>query len=89
MLQAVFILLAVILVLVGLATLSSVFSQNLAYKRAEKAAREFCRDNKLQFMELYVLQNHYVLHYQKEDGLYYSKFHFESDGAIIWIKSVA
>jgi hypothetical protein len=88
MLQSIAVLPGVILVLVGLATLTSKISQNLSGKGAERAARRFCRENNLQFMELSQLENHYVLYYQKQGELYYSKFHFESDGAIIWIKYI-
>lgn len=88
MLQSIVVLLAVILVLVGLATLASKISQNLSSKGAERAARRFCRENNMQFLELSQLENHYVLYYQNQGELYYSKFHFESDGVIIWIKSI-
>jgi len=89
MLQSIAVLLAVILVLVGLAALASKIFQNLSGKGAKKAARKFCIENNLQFMELSQMENHYVLYYQNEGELYYSKFHFESDGVIIWIKSIA
>jgi hypothetical protein len=88
MLQSIAIVFVVILGLVGLASLSSKISQNLSNKRAGRAARSFCRENSLQFVGLSSSDNHYVLCYQKEGELYYSKFHFESDGAIIWIKSI-
>ena len=87
MIQTMGIVVVIILVMVALLELSSKFVNKLAKSGAEKAARNFCRDNNLQFMELHALQNHYVLYYKKDGELYYSKFHFESDGGIIWIKS--
>lgn len=88
MIQTLGIIAVIISVLFVLLVISSKFINELANKGAEKAARKFCRENNFRFIGLHELQNHYVLYYQKEGELYSSRFHFESDGVIIWIKSV-
>lgn len=88
MIQTIGIVVVIILTLFALLMLYSKFITKLANKGAEKAARKFCKENDLQFIELHETQNNYVLYYQQEGELYSSKFHFESDGVIIWIKSI-
>lgn len=88
MVKTIGIILAIILVLIALIILSLKFINNLTNNAAEKAARKFCNDNNLQFMEIHALPNHYGLYYKKEGELYYSRFHFESGGDITWIKSL-
>ena len=88
MIQTTGIVTVIISVLVALLAISSKFINKLANRGAEKAARKFCKQSNLQFIGFHELQDHYEVYYQKEGDLYTSKFHFESDGAIVWIKSV-
>jgi hypothetical protein len=88
MIQTIGIVVVIMLTLFALLMLYSKLITKLANKGAEKAARKFCKENDLQFIELHESQNNYVLYYQQEGELYSSKFHFESDGVIIWIKSI-
>jgi hypothetical protein len=88
MIQTMGVILVIITALFALVTLSSKFIHALASKGAEKAARLFCKENNLEFIKMHELQNQYMLYYQKDGELYSSRFHFDSDGVIIWIKSV-
>lgn len=88
MLKTIGLVAAVILVLLALIILLLRVINSLTNNAAEKAARKFCDENDLQFVEIHSLPNHYGLYYKKEGELYYSKFHFESDGNITWIKSL-
>jgi hypothetical protein len=88
MIKTIGIVAAIILVLLALIILALKFINNLTNNAAEKAARKFCSDNNLQFVKIHALPNHYTIYYKKEGELYYSKFHFESDGDITWIKSL-
>jgi hypothetical protein len=88
MIQTIGIVIIALLLLAALLMLSSKFITKLANRGAEKAARKFCKENDLQFIELHESRNHYVLYYQQNGELYSSQFHFESDGVIIWIKSI-
>jgi hypothetical protein len=86
MIQTMGIALVIITALFALVTLSSKFINALASRGAEKAARVLCKENNLEFIKIHELENQYVLYYQKEGELYSSRFHFDTDGVIIWIK---
>ena len=55
-------------------------------KRSTRAAKKYCVDNDLEFVEVNAFPNHYGLYFKKGNKKFYASFDFNHNGAITWKK---
>ena len=55
-------------------------------RRSTRAAKRYCIDNDIEFIDVKVFPNHYGLYFKKNNKKFYTSFDFNYDGTITWIK---
>jgi hypothetical protein len=55
-------------------------------KLAVVKARRYCKENKLEFVEVKAFPNHYGLYFKNDGKSFYAGFDFERDRTITWKK---